>query len=124
MGIGMGLSTNIGRLLGQGHASQAARFTSHGLLLAVVLVTIASTLGFFTIEPLFSLLGAKEDSIPLIEQYMQVWYLTIPLLVIPMAGNSAIRRRVTPKPCQDHDARRAYQRHPRSSTDLWLRPFP
>ncbi|AQW58287.1 MATE family efflux transporter [Vibrio owensii] len=91
MGIGMGLSTNIGRLLGQGHASQAARFTSHGLLLAVVLVTIASTLGFFTIEPLFSLLGAKEDSIPLIEQYMQVWYLTIPLLVIPMAGNSAIR---------------------------------
>ncbi|MEF1304143.1 MATE family efflux transporter, partial [Vibrio owensii] len=91
MGIGMGLSTNIGRLLGQGHASQAARFTSHGLLLAVVLVTIASTLGFFTIEPLFRLLGAKEDSIPLIEQYMQVWYLTIPLLVIPMAGNSAIR---------------------------------
>ena len=91
MGIGMGLSTNIGRLLGQGQSSQAARFTSHGLLLAVALVTIASTLGFFTIEPLFSFLGAKEDSIPLIEQYMQVWYLTIPLLVIPMAGNSAIR---------------------------------
>ena len=91
MGIGMGLSTNIGRLLGQGQSSQAARFTSHGLLFAVALVTIASTLGFFTIEPLFSFLGAKEDSIPLIEQYMQVWYLTIPLLVIPMAGNSAIR---------------------------------
>ncbi len=91
MGIGMGLSTNIGRLLGQGHSSQAARFTTHGLLLALVLVVIASSIGFATIRPLFSLLGATDDLLPLIEQYMQVWYLTIPLLVIPMAGNSAIR---------------------------------
>lgn len=91
MGIGMGLSTNIGRLLGQGHAPQAARFTTHGLLLAVLLVAIASSIGFATIAPLFRFLGAADDLIPLIEQYMQVWYLTIPLLVIPMAGNSAIR---------------------------------
>ncbi|MBY8087580.1 MATE family efflux transporter [Vibrio fluvialis] len=91
MGIGVGLSTSIGRLLGQGDTSNAARFSTHGLLLAVTLVAIACTLGFFTIEPLFLLLGAKAELIPLIEQYMQVWYLTIPLLVIPMAGNSAIR---------------------------------
>lgn len=91
MGIGVGLSTSIGRLLGQGEAHQATRFTTHGLLLAVVLVALASTLGFFTVTPLFTLLGAKEELIPLIGQYMHVWYLTIPLLVIPMAGNSAIR---------------------------------
>ncbi|HDM8049859.1 TPA: MATE family efflux transporter [Vibrio fluvialis] len=91
MGIGVGLSTSIGRLLGQGDTSNAARFSTHGLLLAVTLVAIACTLGFFTIEPLFLLLGAKAELIPLIEQYMQIWYLTIPLLVIPMAGNSAIR---------------------------------
>ncbi|WP_423839955.1 MATE family efflux transporter [Vibrio mytili] len=91
MGIGMGLSTNIGRLLGQGHAPQAARFSTHGLLLALALVTIASSTGYFTIAPLFGFLGATDPLIPLIEQYMQVWYLTIPLLVIPMAGNSAIR---------------------------------
>ncbi|EOB2573991.1 MATE family efflux transporter [Vibrio fluvialis] len=91
MGISVGLSTSIGRLLGQGDTSNAARFSTHGLLLAVTLVAIACTAGFFTIEPLFLLLGAKAELIPLIEQYMQVWYLTIPLLVIPMAGNSAIR---------------------------------
>nr|WP_321276647.1 MATE family efflux transporter [uncultured Vibrio sp.] len=91
MGIGMGLSTNIGRLLGQGQSTQAARFTTHGLLLAVLLVAIASSIGFITIRPLFGFLGAADDLLPLIEQYMHVWYLTIPLLVIPMAGNSAIR---------------------------------
>ncbi|WGY48090.1 MATE family efflux transporter [Vibrio sp. ABG19] len=91
MGIGVGLSTSIGRLLGQGEAPNAARFATHGLILAVCLVTLASLSGFFTIEPLFLALGAKPELLPLIEQYMQVWYLTIPLLVIPMAGNSAIR---------------------------------
>ncbi|MCG9680394.1 MULTISPECIES: MATE family efflux transporter [Vibrio] len=91
MGIGMGLSTNIGRLLGQGQSIIAARFSSHGLLLAVLLVALASTLGLFTIEPLFLFLGAQQTLLPLIHQYMDIWYLTIPLLVVPMAGNSAIR---------------------------------
>ncbi len=91
MGIGVGLATNIGRLLGQGAAHNAARFSTHGILLAIVLVILASGIGFFTIEPLFSLLGADAELIPLIKQYMQVWYLTVPLLVVPMTGNSAIR---------------------------------
>lgn len=91
MGIGMGLSTNIGRLLGQGEAQDAARFSSHGLILAVTLVAIACAIGLATIDPLFLLLGADEELLPLINQYMQIWYFTIPLLVIPMAGNSAIR---------------------------------
>lgn len=91
MGIGMGLSTSIARLLGQGQAQDAARFSTHGLILAVTLVVVASTIGYFSIEPLFLALGANADLIPLIMQYMQIWYLTIPLLVIPMAGNSAIR---------------------------------
>ncbi len=91
MGIGVGLATNIGRLLGQGAAHNAARFSTHGILLAIVLVILASGIGLFTIEPLFLLLGADAELIPLIKQYMQVWYLTVPLLVVPMTGNSAIR---------------------------------
>lgn len=91
LGIGMGLSANVGKLLGQDDSSDAARFSTHGLLLAVLLVMIASTLGYFSIEPLFTYLGATPDLLPLIDQYMSVWYITIPLLVIPMAGNSVIR---------------------------------
>ncbi|WP_261903504.1 MATE family efflux transporter [Vibrio fortis] len=91
MGIGVGLSTSIGRLLGKGCSENAARFTAHGLLLAVILVISASMLGIFTLEPLFSALGAEPELLPLISEYMLVWYLAIPLLVIPMAGNSAIR---------------------------------
>lgn len=91
MGIGVGLSSCVGRLLGQGENRSAARITTHALILAITLMTLASTFGLFSITPLFSLLGAAKELHPLIEQYMQIWYITIPLLVIPMAGNSAIR---------------------------------
>lgn len=90
-GIGMGLSANIGRLLGQDETKKAARLSSHGILLALLLVILASSIGYLTIYPLFSTLGAAPELLPLIKQYMQVWYLTIPLLVIPMTGNSVIR---------------------------------
>ena len=91
MGISVGISTSIARLLGAGDSHSAARLTTHGLLLAVVMVMVAATIGFYTIEPLFSLMGAKASLLPTIYDYMSVWYLAIPLLVIPMAGNSAIR---------------------------------
>ncbi|MCZ8485309.1 MATE family efflux transporter [Vibrio lentus] len=91
-----GLASAFRRVL-VAYSVKAARkmrlaFTCHGLLLAVLLVGFASTLGLATLEPMFALLGAgKPELLPLISEYMSVWYLAIPLLVIPMAGNSAIR---------------------------------
>ncbi|WP_206355588.1 MATE family efflux transporter [Vibrio maerlii] len=91
MGMSMGISTSIARLLGQNAAQDAARFSTHGLMLAVLLIIIACVIGISSIEPLFSLLGAEASLLGYIHDYMSIWYLSIPLLVIPMAGNSAIR---------------------------------
>ncbi|MGR5148891.1 MATE family efflux transporter [Photobacterium alginatilyticum] len=91
MGVSVGISTRVGRLLGSGDNHTAARFASHGLLLAVLLMITASSIGLLTLKPLFSLIGASPELLPIIKQYMDIWYLAIPLLVIPMAGNSAIR---------------------------------
>lgn len=91
LGVGIGLSTNIGRSLGEHNKQKAKRLTTHGLMLAVALVILASSVGILSIKPLFTLLGSDSATLSLIEQYMQVWYLAVPLLVVPMAGNSAIR---------------------------------
>ncbi|GAM55373.1 multi antimicrobial extrusion protein [Vibrio ishigakensis] len=91
MGVGLGISTFVGRFLGQGDSKTAARFSSHGILLAVLLVICVSSLGIRFHEPLFLALGATPDLLPLIEQYMHIWFLAIPLLTIPMTGNAAIR---------------------------------
>lgn len=91
MGLGAGLSAVIGHALGQGKHDEAARITTDCLFLAVVLVTLLSLLGAFTIQPLFRLLGASDQLIRLIYDYMLIWYLTVPMLVLPMVGNAAIR---------------------------------
>lgn len=91
MGLGAGLSALLGHALGQGRHDEAARITTDCLLLAVVLVTLLSLLGALTISPLFGLLGASAELISLIHDYMLIWYLTVPLLALPMVGNAAIR---------------------------------
>ncbi|WP_375058589.1 MATE family efflux transporter [Zobellella sp. DQSA1] len=91
MGLGAGLSASLGQALGAGDQQQAAQFTSHGLLLAWLLVSLLAWLGAATIAPLFRLLGAGDALLPLIHDYMLIWYLTVPMLVLPMVGNAAIR---------------------------------
>ena len=44
-----------------------------------------------TLNPLFRAMGAEEDLIPLIHEYMFIWYLGVGLVAIPIVGNSAIR---------------------------------
>jgi putative MATE family efflux protein len=48
-------------------------------------------IGLATMEPLFRLLGATEAMLPLIEQYMIIWYPGMLVYVVPMIGNNIIR---------------------------------
>ncbi|MGN4981978.1 MATE family efflux transporter [Aeromonas dhakensis] len=91
MGLGAGLSAVMGHALGQGKHEEAARVTTDNLFLAVLLVTLIAVAGALTIHPLFRLLGASDALIALIYDYMLIWYLTVPMLVLPMVGNAAIR---------------------------------
>lgn len=91
MGLGAGLSAVMGHALGQGKHEEAARITTDNLFLAVLLVTLIAVVGALTIHPLFRLLGASDALIALIYDYMLIWYLTVPMLVLPMVGNAAIR---------------------------------
>ena len=91
LGLGVGASSIIARAIGQGDRSRVQRFTTNSLTLGVFVVAILASLGLFTIDPLFTALGAGADVLPFVRQYMQVWYIGMVFLVIPMIGNSAIR---------------------------------
>ena len=91
MGLGVGASSVIARAIGEGDRSRVQRFTTNSLTLGLVVVAIFVSLGLFTIDPLFTALGAGTDVLPLIKEYMQIWYVGMIFLVIPMIGNSAIR---------------------------------
>jgi len=90
-GIGMGTSSLISRAIGSKDQDEVRGYATASILLALVAAIILATTGILTIEPVFRLLGAPEHIIPLIDNYMRIWYLGSFLIVVPMVGNSAIR---------------------------------
>ncbi|HJL15609.1 MAG TPA: MATE family efflux transporter [Sandaracinaceae bacterium LLY-WYZ-13_1] len=91
IGLGIGSTAVIARALGEERRDEVRRLTTDALGLALLLVATVSLIGFVSIEPLFRALGADERTLPMIREYMEVWYLGVGLLVIPMVGNGAIR---------------------------------
>ncbi|NJP04266.1 MAG: MATE family efflux transporter [Chloroflexaceae bacterium] len=91
MGLGIGMSSMVSQAIGRGDRHDVQRLTTDGLALALLIAFAIMLLGLLTMEPLFALLGATPDIVPLISDYMTIWYLGIPFMIIPMVGNNAIR---------------------------------
>jgi len=91
IGLGIGTSATIARYLGAGNASMAKEYGTGSLLLSFFMVGGLALIGWFSMEPIFSLLGANEEQMPFIKDYMQVWYMAGIFLSLPMVGNSVLR---------------------------------
>jgi putative MATE family efflux protein len=91
LGLGIGASAVISRAIGLGDHARVKRLTTDSLVLSVMVVMCFVVLGLLTIEPVFRALGATSQTLPLIKQYMKIWYLGVGFVVIPMVGNNAIR---------------------------------
>jgi putative MATE family efflux protein len=91
LGLGVGAMAVISKGIGAGDQSGIRRCTTDALSLSVVCVVVMCAIGLATMEPLFRLLGATEAMLPLIEQYMVIWYPGMLVYVVPMIGNNIIR---------------------------------
>lgn len=93
LGIGLmaGTSSVIARVVGRGDWRRVRRLTTDSVILAALCALVLGALGLATLEPLFRLLGAEPKLIPLIREYMVVWYLGYVVFLVPMAGMGAIR---------------------------------
>lgn len=91
MGMGIGMASVVSRAVGGGDHQQAAITTTHGLMFVVPLVLVFAGIGILLHDTIFRLLGAEEYLIKIIRQYMFIWFCGVPLIVMPMIGNSALR---------------------------------
>ena len=91
MGLGIGTSSVISRAIGEGDRHKVQRLTTDAMALSLLVVISFVVVGLLTIEPVFRLLGASPEIMPFIKQYMVIWYVGVPFVIIPMVGNSAIR---------------------------------
>ena len=90
-GVGIGTSSLISRNVITADRKKMKTMASSALLLGLLLVVLFVALGISTIRPLFTLLGAEGDILDYIHDYMSVWYLGVPFVVLPMVGNNIVR---------------------------------
>jgi putative MATE family efflux protein len=91
IGLGIGTSAIIGKYIGSGNTKDAKVLATGALMLSALLVGMFAAIGIFSIEFIFSLMGADKTLMPFIQAYMIPWYLAGIFLAIPMVGNSVLR---------------------------------
>ncbi len=91
IGLGAGTSSVVARAIGADDHRRARRLATDSLILSFSITVIVCVIGLLTIAPLFRLLGAPEDMLPLIAGYMQILYMGVPFVVVGMVGMSSMR---------------------------------
>ncbi|MGS2720316.1 MATE family efflux transporter [Paraglaciecola aestuariivivens] len=91
IGLGIGTSAVIAKLLGAKQHSKAKETATGALMLTMVLAILLAIIGMLSIQPIFSLMGADPQQLVHIQDYMLVWYAAGVFLALPMVGNSVLR---------------------------------
>jgi putative MATE family efflux protein len=93
IGYEAGAASCVARAAGEGNAHRAARLTTDAALLAGLALFALCAIGLMTIDPVFSALGATDDLMPLITDYMSIWYWTEPASAVMWTCLAAMRAR-------------------------------
>ena len=93
LGIGLmaGTASVLSRVLGRGDIHRVRRLTTDATLLATALSIALSIAGLLTMDTVFTAMGADQHLLPLIRDYMVVWYAGYIFFLVPMVGFGAIR---------------------------------
>jgi len=91
IGLGAGTSSVVARALGADDHRRARRLSTDSLLLSFLITAIISAIGILTIGPLFRLLGAPDELMPLIRGFMTILYIGVPFIVVGMVGMASMR---------------------------------
>lgn len=91
LGIGIGTSSVIARSVGAGSREEVRRLAGHAILLVLIVLSALSLLGFLTVDPLFTMLGADTALLPLIHSYLDIYYPTMILFTVTMVASNIMR---------------------------------
>ena len=91
IGMGAGTSSVVARAIGANDMRRARRLATDSLLLSFLITAAFCILGVLTINPLFRVLGAPDDMIPMIRSFMLILYSGVPFVVVGMVGMASMR---------------------------------
>ncbi len=91
IGLGAGTVSVVSRAAGRGDFSRTRRLATDAVCLSFVIVLAASALGVASIDWLFPAMGATEEMMPFIRDYMTIWFAGIVFVVGPMVASNLLR---------------------------------
>ena len=91
LGIGIGTSSVIARSVGGGDSEDVRRLGTHSLFLVVGTLSVLSFVGWLTIDPVFTVLGADADTLVLIHDYLDIYYPSVVLFTLTMVAGNVMR---------------------------------
>jgi len=91
IGLANGAGSVMARAMGHKDHHLMSRTATDGILLSVVAVTIVSIVGLATIDPVFRSLGATDRTLPLVRDYMVIWYTGSVVVILPPVSDSTMR---------------------------------
>ena len=91
IGFQIAMASVVSRLIGQGDRDQVRRVVTHGLILVLILGILTAMTGIYFHDALFRAMGADEEMLPLIRDFMLIWFAGSVAVTLPMVGNAAMR---------------------------------
>ena len=91
MGLGVGTSSLVSRAIGSDDRNSVTEIATHSIILAVLTGFFVILAGLSSIDSLFGLLGANEEIMPYVQEYMKVYYWGGLFMTVPIIGNSVLR---------------------------------
>ena len=91
IGLGIGASAVVAKAVGRSEFERAKEAATVINYISFCLATVVVSLCWFFMDDIFRLMGAREDLLVLIRQYMVVWFPGSILVVCMMSGNSVLR---------------------------------
>lgn len=91
IGLGIASSALIARATGARNHPLAQQYVAASLLLTLVLAIVMLIFGLLFNDDVFILLGAGEELLPLIWQYMQFWWPGVVVMMLMIVINSNMR---------------------------------
>jgi len=90
-GIELGTAAAVSRAIGSQDYHRVRRLSTDSLALGLLVIAVGVVAGLLTVEPLFSLLGARGAVLDYIGEYMRMRYVGMIFVVVPMIGNNILR---------------------------------
>lgn len=91
LGLGTGVTSVVARAVGEGDHHRARVLTTDSIALAFLVAVAFAIAGFLLTDRLFAAMGAEPHVLALIKSYMNVWFIGMPVMIVPLIANAVIR---------------------------------